>query len=67
MLDTMGYNSMLSVSFPARASVQCTSLDTVIRWLIAESLLAFVTRVHAPCELPTKVLRFGLLWQYQGS
>lgn len=53
---------MLSVSFPARASVQCTSLDTVIRWLIAESLLAFVTRVHAPCELPTKVLRFGLLW-----
>lgn len=48
-------------------SVQCTSLDTVIRWLIAESLLAFVTRVHAPCELPTKVLRFGLLWQYQGS
>lgn len=37
---------MLSVSFPARASVQCTSLDTVIRWLIAESLLAFVTRVQ---------------------
>lgn len=67
------YNSLENESCCIRfdvissVSVQCTSLDTVIRWLIAESLLAFVTRVHAPCELPTKVLRFGLLWQYQGS
>lgn len=48
-------------------NVQCTLLDTVIRWIIAESLLTFVTRVDAPCELPTKALRLGLLWQYQGK